>query len=58
LVQKVGKREKEYLIDMEKIKGIYCGVFFIRNQKVVLFLKYMENGWETAKSALSGLTLI
>jgi hypothetical protein len=44
---------------MEKIKGIYCEVFFfIRNQKVILFLKYMENGWETTKSALSGLTLI
>ena len=27
--------------------------FFIRNQKVVLFPKLMENGWEAAASALS-----
>jgi hypothetical protein len=27
--------------------------FFIGKQKVVLFLKYRENGWESAASALS-----
>jgi len=29
------------------------GYFFIGKQKVVLFPKYRENGWESAASALS-----
>jgi hypothetical protein len=28
------------------------GYFFIRKQKIVLFPKYRENGWESAASAL------
>jgi hypothetical protein len=31
------------------------GCFFIGKQKVVLFPKYMENGWETDESALNVL---
>jgi hypothetical protein len=29
------------------------GYFFIGKQKVVLFPKYRENGWESAASALN-----
>jgi hypothetical protein len=29
------------------------GIFFIGKQKVVLFPKYRENGWESAASALT-----
>jgi hypothetical protein len=29
------------------------GCFFIGKQKVILFPKYRENGWETAASALT-----
>jgi hypothetical protein len=29
------------------------GCFFLGKQKVVLFPKYRENGWEAAASALS-----
>jgi hypothetical protein len=32
------------------------GCFFIRKQKVVLFPKYRENGWETDESALRGIS--
>jgi hypothetical protein len=31
------------------------GYFFIGKQKVVLFPKYRENGWESAASALRQL---
>jgi hypothetical protein len=30
------------------------GYFFIGKQKVVLFPKYRENGWESAASTLRG----
>jgi hypothetical protein len=32
-VRKRKKNKKEYLINIEKIKGIYCGVFFYRKLK-------------------------
>jgi hypothetical protein len=34
------------------------GYFFIGKQKVVLFHKYRENGWEFAASALKCPTLV
>jgi hypothetical protein len=33
------------------------GCFFLGKQKVVLFPKYRENGWEAAASALSQTSL-
>jgi hypothetical protein len=43
------KVKNEYLID----KRIYYEVFFIGNQKVVLFHKFKENGWMSAVGTLS-----
>jgi hypothetical protein len=37
------KSKKKYLIDIRKCKRIYCMVFFIGKQKVVLFPKYKKN---------------
>jgi hypothetical protein len=37
------KRKKKYLIDIGKCKWIYCEIFFIGKQKIVLFPKYMKN---------------
>jgi hypothetical protein len=34
------------------------GIFFIGKQKVVLFHKYRENGWESAASALRALVAV
>jgi len=34
------------------------GCFFIGKQKIVLFPKYKENGWETAASALRRLIVL
>jgi hypothetical protein len=43
------KVKNEYLID----KRIYCEVFFIGSQKVVLFHKFKKNGWMSAVGTLS-----
>jgi hypothetical protein len=40
---------------MEKLGNLLCDFFFIGKQKIVLFLKYRKNGWETDGSALSSL---
>jgi hypothetical protein len=34
------------------------GYFFIEKQKVVLFPKYRENGWESVANALSHFALL
>jgi hypothetical protein len=44
--------KKEYLIDVEKYKRIYCEIFFIGKQKVILFHKFRKNDWVFAANTL------
>jgi hypothetical protein len=50
--------KKKYLIDKGKDNEIYCEIFFIRKQKVILFPKFRENGWVSATSALISVLAI